>query len=138
MTVSNIYKICLFIHRYYIDRKIHNGVLEKTKEIYEQYYETLCEGRSSDNSRQMWQRLVHYNRKCGASMDIVDNTWPLQILVNLGRFLYQILIRDVKIDVNIMRSNSEKANPLPAFYTIFRTEAKRIQEEIKPHPVLAK
>lgn len=71
-------------------------------------------------------------------MDTVDNSWPLQILVDVGRFLYQILLRDVKIDTNVMRSNSKKDNYLPAFYTIFRWEAKLTIEEIKPHPVLAK
>lgn len=86
----------------------------------------------------MWQRLVHCNRTSGASMDIVDHAWPATILNDVGRFLYQILIRDVKIDVNIMRTNSKKAHHLPAFYTIFRTEAKMIREEVKPHPVLAK
>lgn len=121
-----------------MERKTHNGVLEKTMEIYEQYYKTLCDGRSSDNSRQRWQRLVHHNRTSGASMDIVDNAWPMQILMDVGRFLYQIIIRDVKIDTNIMRSNSKKPVHLPAFYTIFRTEAKLIREEIKPHPVLSK
>lgn len=121
-----------------MDRKTHNGVLEKTEQIYEQYYKTLCDGRSSDNSRQMWQRLVHQNRISGASMDIVDKGWPLRILIDVGSFLYEILIRDVKIDTNVMCTNSKKINDLPAFYTIFRTESKLIQEEIKPHPVLAK
>lgn len=123
---------------YYMERKAQNGVLEKTKEIYEQYYSTMCEGCSSDNSRQMWQRLVHHNRTSGASMDIVDCSWPTQILIDVGRFLYQCLIRDVKIDTNIMRNNSKKPVYLPAFYTIFRTESKLIREEIKPHPILAK
>lgn len=121
-----------------MDRKTQNGVLEKTEEIYNQYYTTLCVGRSSDNSRQMWQRLVHHNRISGASMDLIDNAWPLQILVDVGRFLYTILMRDIKIDVNIMRSNSKANVNLPAFYTIFRNEGKMTREEMKPHPVLAK
>lgn len=127
----------LICHRYYTEQKIHNGVLDKTKEIYEQYYKTICEGRSSDNSRQIWQRLVHHHRISGASMDIVNNAWPVYILVDIGRFLYQILLRDVKIDTNVMR-NCSKSNKLPAFYKIFRTEYKMIHEEIKPHPTLAK
>lgn len=121
-----------------MERKLHNGVLEKTNEIYDQYYKTLCDGRSSDNSRQLWQRLVHQNRRCGASMDIVDHAWPARILLDVGRFLYQIMMRDVKIDVNVMRTNSTKTFPLPAFYTLFRSEGKMVREEAKPHPVLAK
>ncbi|XP_037024700.1 DNA-directed RNA polymerase, mitochondrial isoform X1 [Bradysia coprophila] len=125
-------------NRHFMERKMHNGVLDKTKEIYEQYYKTICEGHSSDNSRQMWQRLVHHNRHCGASMDIVDNPWPMPICIEVGRFLYQILLRDVKIDTNIMRTNSKKSYNLPAFFTIFRTEGKYVREEMKPHPLLAK
>ncbi|KAG4072661.1 hypothetical protein HA402_004750 [Bradysia odoriphaga] len=123
--------------RHFMERKIHNGVLDKTKEIYEQYYKTICEGHSNDNSRQMWQRLVHHNRHCGASMDIVDNAWPIHICIEVGRFLYEILLREVKIDTNAMRTNNKSYN-LPAFFTIFRTEGKYVREEVKPHPVLAK
>lgn len=70
-------------------------------------------------------------------MDIVDNAWPLQILIDVGRFLYQVMLRYVKIDVNIMHSNSQKPLHLPAFYTLFRYEAKLTLEEVKPNPVLA-
>lgn len=120
-----------------MQRKTSNGVLDKTKIIYEQFYKTLCDGRTSDNSRQMWQRLVHHNRAAGASMDMIDYAWPAPIVKEIGKFLYQILLRDVTIDTLVMRSNRNKSEYLPAFYTIFRTEAKMIQEEMKPHPVLA-
>lgn len=128
----------LHVFRHFMDRKTNNGVLDKTKEIYEQYYRTICEGQSSDNSRQMWQRLVHQNRQSGASMNIVDNAWPMPICMEVGRFLFQILMRDIKIDTNVMRIDSTKSYHLPAFFSIFRTEGKYVREEMKPHPVLAK
>lgn len=121
-----------------MDRKTRNGVLDKTMEIYDQYYRTINEGRSSDNSRQMWQRLVHHNRQSGASMDIVDSPWPMPICIAVGRFLYQILLKDVKFDTNVMQPTTKKFYTLPAFFSIFRTEGKFIREEIKPHPLLAK
>lgn len=37
-----------------------------------------------------------------------------------------------------MRNNNKKSVHLPALYIIFRTEAKLIREEVKPHSVLAK
>lgn len=124
--------------RYFLDRKVHNGVLDKTIEINEQYYRTICDGRSSDNSRQMWQRLVHENRQCGASINIVDNPWPASICLEVGKFLYHVLLNDVKIETNVMDTSNSKSYSLPAFYNIFRTEGKLIREEVKPHPVLAK
>lgn len=124
--------------RYFMDRKTRNGVLDKTMEIYDQYYRTINEGRSSDNSRQMWQRLVHHNRQSGASMDIVDSPWPMPICIAVGGFLYQILLKDVKFDTNVMQPTTKKFYTLPAFFSIFRTEGKFIREEIKPHPLLAK
>ncbi|KAG4077220.1 hypothetical protein HA402_005275 [Bradysia odoriphaga] len=125
-------------NRHFMESKMRNGVLDKTKEIYEQYYKTICKGHSSDNSRQMWQRLVHHNRHCGASMDIVHNAWPITICFEVGRLLYQILLRDVKIDTNAMGTNSNKSYSFPAIYSIFRTEKKYVREEMKPHPILAK
>ena len=29
-------------------------------------------------------------------------------------------------------------HPLPAFYTLFRTQGRNLKEEIKPHPILAR
>lgn len=104
--------------------------------INEKYYEAICDGRSSDNSKQMWQRLVHHDRSSGASIDILDTAWPSQIAVDIGRFLYQILMRYVKIDTSIMRKSNKKSCNLPVFYTIFRTSSKYTREEIKAHPVL--
>jgi DNA-directed RNA polymerase len=33
--------------------------------------------------------------------------WPNGVLTSLGRFLYGIIMRDVKIDVNIMKPNAK-------------------------------
>lgn len=59
-------------------------------------------------------------------------------------------MRDIKIDVNIMKNRkitssettttvaAKPTNLLPAFYTLFRNHNKAVKEEIKPHPVLAR
>lgn len=71
-------------------------------------------------------------------MDIVDQQWPVAVVTGIGRFLYQILIRDVKVDGNTLRATSKTKNIVPAFYALFRNEGKFVKEEVKPHPVLAK
>lgn len=124
--------------KYYMERKRHSGVLAKTRNVYADYVGSLCGQYSADNPRQSWQRHVHHAQTHGPSMDIVDVIWPSTAVMGVGRFLFQILMRDVKIDANALRPNSRTENVLPAFYTLFRNEGKYVKEEVKPHPVLAK
>lgn len=123
-----------------MERKRRNAVLEKTMDVYNEYCGQLCNGRNGDNARQRWQRLTYHNRECGPSLNITDRVWPIAIQNGIGRFMYQILIRDIKIDVNAVKTGkmATKQNLLPAFYTLFRNEGKFVKEEVKPHPVLAK
>lgn len=124
--------------KFQLEQKKRNGVLEKLGEIYSNYCDLLSESNSSDNPRQAWQRLVHHSRSDGPSLDIVDNPWPVGTQIAIGRFLYNILIRDLRIDINCIRENSKTTNLLPAFYTLFRYHGKYVQQEVKPHPVLIK
>ncbi|EDW87211.1 DNA-directed RNA polymerase, mitochondrial [Drosophila yakuba] len=130
--------------RYQIEQKKHNGTLEKVGEIYSSYCELWDSGMSQDNSRQAWQRLVHEQRESGPSMDLPEVPWPSNVLTGVGRFLYNILMRDIKIDAHIMRQKSkakaatQPQNLLPAFYTLFRNQGRFVKEEVKPHPVLSR
>jgi DNA-directed RNA polymerase, mitochondrial len=123
---------------YHLEQRKRNGVLEKSGEIYSMYCDTLSHGNSSDNPRQCWQRLVHQGQHEGPSMNISDNIWTNAALMGVGKFLYNILMRDIKIDANVLRMNSKTSNMLPAFYTLFRNHGKMVKEEVKPHPVLTR
>lgn len=126
--------------------------MQKVGDIYNDYCEIWkLNQKDQGNSRQIWQRLVHKHRTMGPSMDISEIKWPSNVQAAVGRFLYNILIRDIKIDAFIMRKNNKqtdeqqpkrsinyKTNPLPAFYTLFRNHGRFVREEIKPHPVLVK
>lgn len=131
---------------YQIELKKNNGTLEKIGEIYSSYCELWDSGKTQDNTRQMWQRLVHEQRHSGPSMDLPEVPWPANVLTGVGRFLYNILMRDIKIDSHIMRQKSKSKtattttpqNLLPAFYTLFRNQGRLVKEEVKPHPVLSR
>ncbi|XP_055593098.1 DNA-directed RNA polymerase, mitochondrial isoform X2 [Uranotaenia lowii] len=124
--------------RYHVEQKRSNGVLDKTCEIYGMYCDALSEGTSSDNPRQLCQRLVHENRQSGASMDIQSISWPKAAVNGVGRFLYSILKNDLKVNVNAASKINRQVKNVPAFYSLFRYEAKIAKEQIKPHPVLVK
>ncbi|XP_055836437.1 DNA-directed RNA polymerase, mitochondrial [Episyrphus balteatus] len=126
--------------RYQIEQKKRNGILEKVGEIYGTYCDKWEEGTTNDNPRQIWQRLVHEKRPSGPSMDIIEAQWPKNVLAGVGRFLYNILMRDIKIDSYILRAKNKnkQSNLMPAFYTLFRNQGRLMKEEVKPHPVLAR
>lgn len=125
--------------KYQLEQKKRNGLLDKIDNIYHLYCETFSKCNSTDNPRQCWQRLIYQCRNYGASLDISERQWPMSIKISIGRFLYQILLRDLKLDINLIRVKKLKSeNNLPAFYTLFRNQGKLIKEDVKPHPVLVK
>lgn len=124
--------------RFQVINKANNGILSKLGDVYNKYTEDLVDANRIDNSRQSWQRIVHENRSIGPSIDYNDKTWPTPIIISVGRFLYHILMHDVRIDVNATRMNAKSKNFLPAFYALFRNHGRLVKEEIKPHPVLAR
>ncbi|CRL00537.1 CLUMA_CG013798, isoform A [Clunio marinus] len=127
--------------RYQMDLKKRNGLLQKTGEIYGSFCDILSSGNFSDNSRQCWQRLIYQNANDGPSLNFTESSWPLAAQIGIGRFLYNILMRDLKIDLNIIRmtkSKQKNENLSPAFFSLFRNQGYRMKEEIKPHPVLVK
>lgn len=124
--------------RYHIEQKRLNGVLDKTSEVYKHYCEMMVKGNSSDNPRQMWQRIVHHCRRDGASMDIQSIAWPKAAVNGVGKFLYNILKNDLKVNVNATAPGNRPAKLVPAFYALYRYETKIAKEQIKPHPVLVK
>ncbi|XP_055642292.1 DNA-directed RNA polymerase, mitochondrial [Toxorhynchites rutilus septentrionalis] len=123
---------------YHVEQKRANGVLDKTWEIYSLYCNILAEGKTSDNPRQLWQRLVHEHRHEGPSMDIRSVPWPKAAISGVGRFLYNILKNDLKINVNAASQGNRQVKLCPAFYSLFRYDAKIAKEQVKPHPVLVK
>lgn len=125
--------------RYRIEHKKRNGLLQKTGEIYGNYCEILAAGTSSDNPRQIWQRLVYQKIGDGPSMDFRDKPWPKAAKIAVGRFLYNIILHDCKIDVNCLKMHKQKTtNYSAAFYTLFRSHGHLVKEEVKANPVLFK
>lgn len=134
--------------RYLLLRKQKSGVLDKITEIHSKYctlyadehqqLDVLPSNCNFVNSRQKWQWVEHSVIDTGASFSMEHCNWIPPTLYTIGKFLYRIILHDLKIDVNVMKNTSTKPNMLPAFYTIFRTQGRIIKEEVKPHPVLSR
>lgn len=80
------------------------------------------------NGRRFWQRLLennpegphivsfkptlclsvlmlNYSLFLFSFQDVKPNKWPYKICKEIGNFLYQIIIKEVKIDINITRKS---------------------------------
>ncbi|CAH2250120.1 jg6847 [Pararge aegeria aegeria] len=129
-------------NKYQIEQYRRNGVLEKIEQIYEKYCKWYLERHPLDdthrpyNGRQAWQLLVHQHRE-GASLNIEEAPWPIEIRQNIGKFLYNIIINDVKIDVNMFKQKA-KVKKLPAVYKVHRPWGRLVRLELKPHPALSR
>ncbi|CAH0725565.1 unnamed protein product, partial [Brenthis ino] len=129
-------------NKYQIEQYKKNGVLKKIEEVYEKYCKWYLERHSLDgsgapyNSRQAWQILEHQCRE-GAALDFEETPWPIEMRQNIGKFLYNIIINDVKIDVNMFKPKA-KVKKLPAVYKIHRPWGRLVRLELKPHPSLAR
>ncbi|XP_035743443.1 DNA-directed RNA polymerase, mitochondrial-like isoform X1 [Vespa mandarinia] len=132
----------LVYREYEIYTKKNNGVMDKVIDIYNKYLDWYCQTGSLNtekgvNSRIAWSKFVYENQHYGASLDKESIQWPYIVCINIGKFLYQIIINDIKIN-----TGSHTANPSmyekPAFYTLFRSKGKNLIEQIKPHPNLHK
>ncbi|KAJ4450804.1 hypothetical protein ANN_02234 [Periplaneta americana] len=127
--------------RYEIQFKKNYGILDKVEHLYDEYCDWYLEPeRCSEpctNTRQRWQQLEYENQE-GPTVNLEEKSWPTAVLMSVGKFLYNIIMRDVKVDVNVTKMNSKSQHLLPAFYTLFRTQGRMLKEEVKPHPVLAR
>lgn len=132
--------------RYHLEQSRENGAQAKVTSVYEKYLDHAVLERNaaaSDNTRQIWQKVAHRETNSGASLRWTETHWPQYVTIGVGRFLYNILMRDLKVDTNVTKpsGNHKKAvaaHLSPAFYTIYRNQARAVKEEVKPHPVLVK
>ncbi|XP_004931824.1 DNA-directed RNA polymerase, mitochondrial [Bombyx mori] len=132
----------LVYQKYQIEQYSRNGVLQKIQQIYEKYCDWYVNRHSVDdsglpyNGRQVWQALLHKYRG-GPSLDMAETPWPMEIRQNIGKFLYNIIINDVKIDVNLFKAKAN-VKKLPAVYKVHRPWGRAVRLELKPHPALCR
>ncbi|XP_066992363.2 DNA-directed RNA polymerase, mitochondrial [Anabrus simplex] len=140
-TVSQLHRSLglLVRNRYLVKYKKDVNILTKIETLYGDYCKWYLNpsGAGSRNTREHWQHLIYTNQS-GPDVNVDDTMWPTTVINGVGKFLYNIILRDIKIDVNLIKSKSKNQHFSPAFYTVFRNQKHAIKEEIKPHPILSR
>ncbi|XP_063982936.1 DNA-directed RNA polymerase, mitochondrial isoform X2 [Diachasmimorpha longicaudata] len=124
--------------KYEIRESKDNGYLEGMNKVYSKYSQWYVERVDGVNSRTAWQRITSEVSR-DLKLELACIGWPVNLQIAVGKFLYQIILKDIKLDVSTVRPCSKTKHFLPAFYTLFRNNnQKYLVEEIKPHPILSK
>ncbi|XP_066503775.1 DNA-directed RNA polymerase, mitochondrial [Hoplias malabaricus] len=119
-----------------IQQKNHSQMVEKLTSIYNSYTELLAEDTkySSVLPREHWDWMVAQNSS-GPSLLSDDVSWPHVLHIQLGSFLVDLLVRELKIQNNILNQAQEK-KLIPALYHMYTFRSNRQIGFIKPHPIL--
>lgn len=107
-------------------------------ELYESYlkYYTDPELIGRLNTREHWQKLA-VEKRLYASPDVKDMTWPYAIIISIGKMMYEIMLRELKIDANLFKETHKK-RMVPAFLTIYTRDKVKLQEEIRCNVAFSK
>ncbi|KOX68053.1 DNA-directed RNA polymerase, mitochondrial [Melipona quadrifasciata] len=128
--------------RYEIERKKKTGVLNKMISIYSKYLEWYLHPEKMTHLNNMNHRIMlQYFEREEARYSLPSNficlNWPMDVIVNIGKFLYNIILNDIMLQPEILKGQDLKYS-IPEIYTLFRNKETYLSEEIKPHPLVSK
>ncbi|KAI4885324.1 hypothetical protein NFI96_024392 [Prochilodus magdalenae] len=108
-----------------IQQKNHSQMVEKLACIYNSYAELLAKDTKSNNilPREQWNRL-EMERSAGPSLLSDDASWTPVLVIQLGSFLVDLLVRELKFQNNILNPTQEK-KLIPALYHMYTFRSNR-------------
>ncbi|XP_058714351.1 DNA-directed RNA polymerase, mitochondrial [Poecile atricapillus] len=123
--------------RYIIQRKLRSRQLEKVQEIYENYIQLLAKDSQPKQylPREYWEKLVA-EAGFGPSLSLKNCSWPCVLLMRLGMYMLELLVKAVKVPKNILNRRLE-SKPIPVLYHVYSFYSNWQVGLIKPHPVFS-
>ncbi|XP_043078990.1 DNA-directed RNA polymerase, mitochondrial [Puntigrus tetrazona] len=121
---------------YSIRQKSHSQMVEKLESIYNSYSELLANDSETNGMlpREYWVSLEMQNCS-GPSLLNDDTAWPMVLMVQLGSFLVDLMVHELKIWNNILSHTQEK-QLIPVLYHMYTFRSNRKIGFIKPHPIV--
>lgn len=116
----------------YIDHEMRQsaGVLQKSENLYHEYCENLYSSR--ENCRQKWQILDYSHKHHGPSLDTCYSNWSNKEKSAIGRHLYMIAGKTIKIDENYVMGIQKNPNKKPVLNTIRAKKDSDLYFKINP------
>ncbi|XP_035508951.1 DNA-directed RNA polymerase, mitochondrial isoform X2 [Morone saxatilis] len=123
--------------KYAVKQKLQNHIMDKLANIYNDYTELLAKDTKvyNDLPRERWCKLEMENF-AGPTLQAGETNWPYIVTVELGTFLVNIMVKNLKINCDILNpSHSRKL--IPILYHMYTFRSTRQIGFIKPHPILS-
>ncbi|CAH2293158.1 DNA-directed RNA polymerase, mitochondrial [Pelobates cultripes] len=124
-------------NRYSIRRKILSQHVERMRELYQEYTQLLAKDGQVLGAlpREMWEKL-ELEKFGSPHMLNVDTPWPKFLLVQVGTFLVDLMVHEIKLQSNLLSPRSE-SKLIPVLYHMYSFRSTRQIGLIKPHPIFS-
>lgn len=134
--ISHRREIISFNHNFQIKMKQQHGILDSIVNIYQKYLEWYLNPKSMPqfngmDNRTVWQHfeLEEKISICGTSLNAMCLSWPIDVITNVGKFLYNIILNDIILKPDILKGHDFKCS-IPAFYTLYRNKGHYLTEQV--------
>ncbi|KAK2907712.1 DNA-directed RNA polymerase, mitochondrial [Channa argus] len=122
--------------KYCVRQKHQNLTVEKLGNIYNAYTDLLAKDTKVYNilPREQWCNL-EAQHSSGPTLQGGETTWPNTVTLELGTFLVDMMVKNLKINSDILNKNYERKF-IPILYHMYTFHSTRQVGFIKPHPIL--
>lgn len=109
-------------------------MLDKIINIYSKYLEWYLHPEkmphlNNMNNRTVWEYFEYKETKYGTPLNFTSVNWPINVIINIGKFLYHIILNDIMLKPDILKGQDLKYS-IPAFYTLFRNKGNYLSEQV--------
>ncbi|CAF1236136.1 unnamed protein product [Rotaria sp. Silwood1] len=111
-----------------------NGYIDKLRLLYDEYTKHIITNqRFIINERQKWNEIT---KEKFAYMDRSDRRWTFTQVLQIGEFLYDVMLKHMKLRVPLLtkKDSSVKTSNNSILYVVYRSSGKSTEKQIKIHP----
>ncbi|CAK6955249.1 DNA-directed RNA polymerase%2C mitochondrial [Scomber scombrus] len=122
--------------KYSVRQKHKNETVKKLGNIYDAYTDLLAKDTKvyDVHPREQWCKLE--TEQCsGPTLHGGENHWPYIVTLELGTYLVDIMVKNLKINSDILNSAYDRKR-IPILYHMYTFRSTRQVGFIKPHPIL--
>ncbi|XP_031430295.1 DNA-directed RNA polymerase, mitochondrial isoform X1 [Clupea harengus] len=124
-------------NKFCIRQKAHSQMADKLAQIYSSYAELLAQDTPASNvlPRERWTEL-EAQLSAGPSLLFDDTPWPHMLVIQLGSFLVDLMVRELKVPSDLISPAPTGRKLIPVLYHMYTFRSNRQVGFIKPHPIL--
>eukprot|EP00063_Salmo_salar_P096967 XP_014071802.1 PREDICTED: DNA-directed RNA polymerase, mitochondrial-like [Salmo salar] len=123
-------------NKFCIRMKEHNQMVDKLSHIYNEYTELLAKDSKEFDvlPRERWWKL-EAEHSSGPSLLGDETHWPHMVVVELGTYLVDLMVKHMKVNSDILNSAYDR-KLIPVLYHMYTFRSNKQVGFIKLHPIL--